>query len=213
MASLFERGLPTDPQPLLRAGMTGVRASDAQSAAAFAGFPRTVPVRASLKAERGRKARMCMESPFASASVLSEEDVRPAEKSPLTEEERAFSFKLGGTGFSLESFELETDGASYLGASELNLLRRSAVAALTDPPCADGKRRTRRQRRNFDTVLRRAQDTGRGDHGDLRSGRRARKKNGRTGGIYGLRTLFPKKRSNSSTRYIFLIRRCATAVR
>lgn len=135
MASLFERGFTDGYLRRSYAGMTGVRASDAQSAAAFAGLSRTVPVRASLKAESGEKARMCMESPFASASVLSEEDVRPAEKSPLTEERaRASLSKLGGTGFSLESFELETDGASYLGASELNLLRRSAVAALTDPP-------------------------------------------------------------------------------
>ena len=135
MASLFERGFTDGYLRRSYAGMTGVRASDAQSAAAFAGLSRTVPVRASLKAESGRKARMCMESPFASASVLSEEDVRPAEKSPLTEERaRASLSKLGGTGFSLESFELETDGASYLGASELNSLRRSAVAALTDPP-------------------------------------------------------------------------------
>lgn len=125
MAMLFERGFTDGYLRRSFGGMCGVRRPDAVREKPFGGLKKKVPVSARLELYSDRPAKLTVTAPSASATAQSDSAPGIATGSPITEDRaRAAVAKLGQTPFELRDFEFDTDGETWIAASELNDLRR-----------------------------------------------------------------------------------------
>lgn len=113
--------------------MTGMRPENAVSEGeTFSVLTRKIPLSASVTLTPGEASELSVSDGVHTVSV-SGDVVGEAKNAPLTREQVAKSLmKLGGTPYSLkpEDLECRVNGQVFLAASQLNELRRSALAAL-----------------------------------------------------------------------------------
>ncbi len=102
--------------------------------------PRTALAAVALTARCGEPLSFTMRALGQEAAAAGNE-VQPAQNAPATPEKlRALAGKLGGTPFSLGTFDCDTDGAAFVPASAVNELRRKAVEELSAKIVAQGRR-------------------------------------------------------------------------
>lgn len=131
MAMLFERGFTDGYLRRSFGGMCGIRRPDAVRERPFDGLKKKVPVSARLELYSDRPAKLTVTAPCASATAQSDSAPGIAAGSPITEERaKASVAKLGQTPFELRDFEFDTDGETWIAASELNDLRRRCAEGI-----------------------------------------------------------------------------------
>ena len=90
-----------------------------------------ISVKGAFFAAPGQKAKLTLSDGVNTVTAVSEAAAEQARNVPLSEEKiRAQLSKTGGTAYSVESLDVETDGDLSLPMSALNQLRRSAVEQL-----------------------------------------------------------------------------------
>ena len=90
-----------------------------------------ISVKGAFHAAPGQKAKLTLSDGVNTVTAVSEAAAEQARNVPLSEEKiRAQLSKTGGTAYSVESLDVETDGDLSLPMSALNQLRRSAVEQL-----------------------------------------------------------------------------------
>ena len=90
-----------------------------------------ISVKGAFFAAPGQKAKLTLSDGVNTVTAVSEAAAEQARNVPLSEEKiRAQLSKTGGTAYSVESLDVETDGDLSLPMSALNQLRRSAVEKL-----------------------------------------------------------------------------------
>ena len=139
LARLFERGFTDGYLRGDFSAMRGTRRDDAPANEAFAGLRRRLPLSASLTLRVGEAPRLEVSAPGLAAAASLDEAATVAVGEALTADRaRRQIARLGATPFELADFEFTTDSRSWLGAAELNELRRRAIDALTAPASRDG---------------------------------------------------------------------------
>lgn len=136
LAELFERGFTDGYLRGSFDGMLGVRRADAPHAPTFGGLKRKIAVDAKLILRVGHAPSLSLTdgaSLSATAALDTASQIAEGEGLSAERAERQIG-RMGQTPFELRGFELDTDGRVWLGAAELNELRRRAAEALTRGP-------------------------------------------------------------------------------
>ena len=134
LARLFERGFTDGYLRGDFSAMRGIRRDDAPQNEVFPGLSRRVSSKAVLTLRVGERPTLEMSAGELRAVCSLDEPTAEASENALDgARARKQIARLGGTPFELADFGFVTDARSWLGAAELNELRRRAVLALTAP--------------------------------------------------------------------------------